>query len=409
MLESILPSLIQGVLHKLARAYLWSYVVFCLAISLRLIKHLIRTARSLQRASQRGQHVLQYEGPGSPYYPLRNERIRLLKLRPGRGSQPLNARLFESSNWKTSYDSYEALSYAWGTDKPSHHIFLNGEDFYISGKLYQALKALRHDHGEITLYVDALCINQVDLEEKNTQVALMGDVYKAATRVINWLGPATRDTKLGFEILSFLFGSEDISKNAPWSIHPTKRIRAALNDILKREYLTRIWTVQETALAWKITLQSDEHELTWLCGVETHRAICRIKYTVISPAWETAGLNDIDFGPLLELLEQNKMMTRIRMRQSCREVTVLDLAYDLRRRKATDPRDMLFALRNMVPNEMKDAFVVDYSKSVEEVYAGFFEEMRKAYEDEMAFAEEFVEDMRQAERARKPMGISCGY
>jgi len=196
--------------------------------------------------------------------------------------------------------------------------------------------------------------------------------------------------------------------SSPWIHYPARRIRAALNDILSRGYFERIWIVQENALASKITMKIDEHELTWLSGAETHRAICRIKFTAISPSWENAGLQDLDFRPLLEILEQNMMMTRMRMKKPCRAVTLLDLAYDLRYRKATDRRDMLFALRNMVPDEMKDSFVVDYSKPAEQLYADFFEFMKTAYDAEMDFVAEIVTERRKEEE-RQRLRSSAGW
>jgi hypothetical protein len=91
---------------------------------------------------------------------------------------------------------------------------------------------------------------------------------------------------------------------------------------------------------------------------------------------------------LLEILEQNMMMTRMSLNKSCRHVTILDLAYDMRYRKASIPSDMLFALKNLIPEHMKASFVVDYDRSVDELYAAFFSEVENAYEEEMRFVEQ---------------------
>jgi len=53
------------------------------------------------------------------------------------------------------------------------------------------------------------------------------------------------------------------------------------------------------------------------------------------------------------------MVTRRKMGKSCREVTVLDQAFDMRYRRATDRRDMLFALRSMVPEDVRRGMAVD--------------------------------------------------
>jgi hypothetical protein len=151
-------------------------------------------------------------------------------------------------------------------------------------------------------------------------------------------------------------------------------------------------------LASKITLQIGSTTLTWYSGAATHRAICRIKFAVISPSWEAAGLHDIDVRPLLEILEQSMMVTRRNMDKPCREVTILDQAFDMRYRRATDRRDMLFALRSMVPEEVRGSLVVDYDKSVDELYAEFYKEVEKAYNGEMEFVKTSEEERLNRER-----------
>jgi hypothetical protein len=176
-------------------------------------------------------------------------------------------------------------------------------------------------------------------------------------------------------------------------------LRAGLQDILKRDYFKRIWVVQENALASMITLQIGSATLTWCSGAATHRAICRIKFAVISPSWERAGLHDIDVRPLLEILEQSMMVTRRNMDKPCREVTILDQAFDMRYRRATDRRDMLFALRSIIPEEARKNLVVDYDKSVDELYAEFYKEVEKAYMGEIEFVK--ISEKQRLDRERQ--------
>lgn len=275
---------------------------------------------------------------------------------------------------------------------------MNDEHFAINQNLYEALQHLRSRTSNRTLWIDAICINQADESERSRQVALMGDIYTCANHVVNWLGPSTQNTALGLEILAFLFGDKDISSRPPWERYKPSVFRAGLQDILKRDYFERIWVVQENALASMITLQIGSATLTWRSGAPTHRAICRMKFAVISPSWEAAGLRDIDVRPLLEILEQSMMVTRRNMGKSCREVTILDQAFDMRYRKATDRRDMLFALRSMVPEGIRGSLVVDYDKSVDELYAEFFKEVEKAYMGEIDFVKVSEEERIERER-----------
>jgi len=92
---------------------------------------------------------------------------------------------------------YEAISYAWGTDTSSEHvtnISVNGRmsAIRVRRNVSNMLQALRWENGLRRVWIDALCINQNDLEEKEQQVRRMGDIYADADRVLIWLGGGHR-------------------------------------------------------------------------------------------------------------------------------------------------------------------------------------------------------------------------
>lgn len=370
----------------------------------------IALSRKTQVCSQKQSHIyrsgnysdsMQQSVNPRVYTPLPQNFIRLLVLYSGKPGSPIRGYLITNRfERKTSRKSYEALSYVWGNSCRQKFMTLNDEHFPINQNLHAALQHLRSATSNRTLWIDAICINQNDETERNRQVALMGDIYMCAGHVVNWLGPPTSNTALGLQILAFLFGDKDISFQPPWEIHKSSLLRAGLQDILERDYFKRIWVVQENALASKITLQIGSTTLTWRSGAETHRAICRIKFAVISPSWEAAGLRDIDVRPLLEILEQNMMVTRRNLGKACRQVTILDQAFDMRYRRATDRRDMIYALRSMIPEEMRGDLVVDYGKSVDELYAQFYKEVEKAYQGEMDFVRHSEKERLKRERQR---------
>ena len=87
---------------------------------------------------------------------------------------------------------FEALSSVWGDDAPFDQIFLDGDDVYmeIGQNLSIALRCLRLANRTRILWIDALCINQTDLDEKNAQVTLMYKIYsQARDAVIFWNEP----------------------------------------------------------------------------------------------------------------------------------------------------------------------------------------------------------------------------
>ena len=104
---------------------------------------------------------------------LSNE-IRLLILLPGKWSDPIRCKWrVVSLNGKPEY---KALSYVWGRSKHSQPIYLNGSPVFITRHLRRALRQLRSDSEAVCLWVDAVCINQSNDEEKTEQVKMMGKI-----------------------------------------------------------------------------------------------------------------------------------------------------------------------------------------------------------------------------------------
>ncbi|KAK3339775.1 heterokaryon incompatibility protein-domain-containing protein [Lasiosphaeria hispida] len=102
--------------------------------------------------------------------------------------------------------AYDALSYTWGSVADSNPtIFVNGHERAVTANLCAALWHLRDPSGERTLWIDALCINQQNNQEKGQQVQSMAKIYAKASRVIVWLGEPTVDSDLAFNaLLSFV-------------------------------------------------------------------------------------------------------------------------------------------------------------------------------------------------------------
>ena len=135
------------------------------------------------------------------YHPLHDgNTVRILELLPGR-EQALKGK-FHYANLEYLHQPYEALSYVWGEktatffDDQDHkwktYIFTidcNGYECEITPNLYRALQFLRFGSKSRFLWVDALCINQEDIQERGHQVTLMSSLYRSAMRVLIWIAP----------------------------------------------------------------------------------------------------------------------------------------------------------------------------------------------------------------------------
>lgn len=136
--------------------------------------------------------------------------------------------------------------------------------------LESALKHLRLADRRRILWVDAICINQPDHEEKTKEVWRMGNIFRAARRVVVWLGPETSDFALALKTLSHL-GQQVLmdwddwqlrrapGSKADWSksscIIPYKEEQwRVITNMLSLEWFQRLWIWQEIHLARRAIL-----------------------------------------------------------------------------------------------------------------------------------------------------------
>ncbi len=203
--------------------------------------------------------------------------IRLIDLHPAeQPTSPLSCRLREGVSLVAN-PRYQAISYCWGGQTPSlgAAISCNGQPLAITQNLDDALRKFRSLNQVVTLWADAICINQDDLEEKNEQVPLMGAIYRQAEEVKIWLGPAasTLDNtaeeaaRLVAELcLAAKHFSEEHSvpiseladlKSQSWAAamadtNAEVEFTSELDPLFhffQNPWFTRVWVIQEVALA----------------------------------------------------------------------------------------------------------------------------------------------------------------
>ena len=140
-------------------------------------------------------------GPEYEYEPLNGRQIRILRLLPGRGWMRLEAEIETIEVEDGESQSFEALSYVWGSDDKTDAIYIKGAPKRITTSLSSLLCRLRQPNQSRRLWVDGVCINQDNLEEKGRQIELMATIYSVASRVLVDLGEETPDSSLAIELL----------------------------------------------------------------------------------------------------------------------------------------------------------------------------------------------------------------
>jgi hypothetical protein len=168
--------------------------------------------------------------------PKRPGVIRLLRLLPSEHEEDrICCELFDYDLLRPGRTTppYEALSYVWGDEKNPQIISLDGESFSVTRSLHAALLNLRDTGVLRTIWVDAICINQQDNEEKGIQIQAMASVYTMASKVVVWLGKAESESDLALEALQGAANSTDVLKSLA--------VHMAVMELLDRKWFRRIW------------------------------------------------------------------------------------------------------------------------------------------------------------------------
>jgi len=99
--------------------------------------------------------------------------------------------------------TFVALSYVWGDYAvPRHTIACGGNTLETTANCYSALVHLRQAIGAFSIWIDAICINQADREEKSSQIPLMGSIYSKAKVVYIWLGAGNSESDRAMDYLA---------------------------------------------------------------------------------------------------------------------------------------------------------------------------------------------------------------
>jgi hypothetical protein len=206
-----------------------------------------------------------------PYYystlPRSGSTIRLLKLLPSFSRDQEIVCEFVNHNLEEGRpQTYATLSYVWGQAPQDDYIKVRKDDgFYsldVTRTLSSALRSLRPMRRLRTLWIDAICINQEDWEEKSQQVANMRKIYGMASGVCIWLGEADDNSKMAIDFIkhgvSNFKNLDDLFRNQDavlgWR---------AMTSLMQRPWFSRLWVIQEVVLSKKAELYCGTRTLSW--------------------------------------------------------------------------------------------------------------------------------------------------
>jgi hypothetical protein len=302
------------------------------------------------------------------YAGLESQCIRLLKLEQSTQQDAIivcSLVVASLSLSVSAHPQYEALSYVWGDSTEQHEILLDGRPTLINRNLWIALKHIRKPDSYRTLWIDAICINQDDINERNEQVGQMGRIYSKASRVLIWLGPPDEDienTMLELQVPGVL-------EDKQYEQFP-KHIALGLKRILSRPWWHRIWVIQEHVLASADPIVGCGH--TWLGWPQLSEALLSYSRSIIdasgssfvdeSSSWATDGFTILRHVLLRKQWNDADYLARSKS-------TLAEIMERTRGYQATDRRDQVFAVWDLLCEADKAQLSPpDYTKSVNEVY-----------------------------------------
>ncbi|KAK1712016.1 heterokaryon incompatibility protein-domain-containing protein [Colletotrichum lupini] len=272
---------------------------------------------------------------------LTGKSFRLLMLHP-RSTGEISCNIFEASLDSDGIIPYEALSYAWGRIDLAASIIANGKTLRITNNLFTALSYLRDNHVNKVLWIDAVCIDQNNVAERGHQVGQMAGIYRGAEQVIIWLGPPTHETNLLLGCLKELQKSlirqksrdDLVQAQEQWSkIRQNSELdqavlvdlqRKGLISLLRETWFTRIWVLQEVSNARAASIYSGRR------SIQAYMLNIAAKLVGVVP--------DAGCQAVLDLLPDSFTQ------RSPRKDFLIALLQKFRNSKASDPRDMVYAL-----------------------------------------------------------------
>lgn len=310
----------------------------------------------------------QTHSPTSPYcgQTLGPSEIRLLLLKTDGNDLELQT---ERHNIDEDID-FDAISYVWGSALPSATVICNNASLAVTPKAKEMLESLRNHkpHPDRLIWIDAICINQDDPQEKAEQIPLMSRIFSQASSVIVWLPKWTP------ELGRFMDGFPDtfarlqavVQGKGSYVAWPASgdTFWIGLTDLLSSRWFQRLWTFQEGILSKEAVVLSQD---TWI-------NLDKLVNLVYWASFHKEGI-PYDGQEAFNLARQTCWTiqmyrpygTQGRKLQANEVPTLLQ---KLRRRKVKEQVDRLWAISGLFTTELQDklAHLVDYSDDARERY-----------------------------------------
>ena len=289
--------------------------------------------------------------PASAYLSLAEGEFRILSLAPGGQKDEVVVSFLPAAVGNPP--SYTAISHLWGGGQQSsvkislldtHH---KSHFVYIRGNLYAALQNLRHRFRPTLLWVDALCVDRSSPEDTNNNMAMKRFIFRNAQNVCFWLSDKDPNFKAAFNFIPHILDIAGIDK-----LLQNKESVAgwvAFVALLRNPIFSRLWLIQELALARNATLHAGHLATHYLDFVDAMSIFlsCRLE---ISKLLRKHNVDPKDlFDHKTAATEQFVMLTTKALRitatgKTHRQFTLESLVLQTKEFVVSHPHDRIYSL-----------------------------------------------------------------
>ncbi|KAK4542308.1 hypothetical protein LTR36_006961 [Oleoguttula mirabilis] len=296
---------------------------------------------------------------------LLDGQIRVLTVYPDEFGTPIRCELCVER--LEDGPAYDALSYAWGDPSLSQTIWIREKRCAVTESVHEALQYLRPRDAELRIWIDAVCIRQDDILEKNVQVQKMGTIYERAVSCRVWLGAPLPGLESALHAIMQITMAQDVTKEQLLEHGDCIRV------IMTSPWIFRLWAFQEVALSRQCTISYGHTS----CDIEylLHLPILlrRLLPTFDIESWTVIDSRYNQFGvwKAMKLLDSVEWVRRAMQTGNRQSESFISLQLNAYGRSCVDHHDHAFALRGVFERMSGGVVIpasVDYYDDVVDVF-----------------------------------------
>lgn len=318
------------------------------------------------------------------YRPLLPHHIRLLSCSTGSEEPHII-----HTNLNTA-PSYTSVSYSWNDQQRDHDLHVDSHTLKVIENLRIGLSYMIKQASTQFLWVDEICIDQENEEERAVQIPLMEEIYTRCQECLVWLGDGTPETDIAIDAMPRisehvkLYGAKQAWEREGINVHSSEVLESCLwrglVNLFSRPWFTRVWTLQECVLPDNVLFLCGSKVIAFT-GMEPLAWPLLQLLTLLQPFFGNAALGESKlFAGFLRVLRITEFKNLNKEPKIC--LDTLRLLYFTRPLSASNCLDKIYGILGLADISLRDHLKIDYhstdvqvSRQVAEWYTSFGQDL----------------------------------